>query len=42
VCGEGSRVSVGLGIPVVTDESLTVCNNSDESVQLGKSLGDDF
>jgi len=42
MCGEGSRLSVGLGILAVTEESVAVCNNSDESVQLGKALGDVF
>jgi len=42
LCGEVSRLSVGLGILAVPDKSLTVSDDTDESVQLGKTLSDVF
>jgi len=41
-CGEGGSLPVGLGIPAVTYESSSVCNDSDENIQHGESLGDIF
>ena len=39
LCGEGGSSPVGLGISTVTYESSAVCDDSDESVQLGESCG---
>jgi len=38
LCGEGGWLRVGLVMFAVIYESSAVCNDSDESVQLGKSL----
>jgi len=36
LCGEGGYLPVGLRIYAVVYESSAVCNDSDESVQLGE------
>jgi len=42
LCGEGGSLPVVLGIPAVTYESSSVCNDSDENNEIEESLGDNF
>jgi len=42
LCGQSGHLPVGLGKSAVVDKSPAVCNDSDEPVELGKSLCDIF
>jgi len=42
LCGQSGSLPVGLGKSAVVNKPSAVCNDSDEPVELGESLGDVF